>query len=214
MEMSRIPSLYSTNWRTRAFLEARFALTPYTQMASYFPKQGKILDLGCGHGLLALTLARDSADREILAFDHDSVRIAMAKQAGQGLSPRLRFEIGGFEKLATEGLFAGIAAIDVLHYFNTSEQERILKQTYSALLPGGVFVFREVNPEGGVWSKINGLHEQVMTKIGFTKATELHFRQVADWKAISQATGFEVTVIPMNRPPFADVLFVCYKTDK
>src|SRR5262249_47612295 len=71
-----IPSRYpARGLKTRAFLLARWALTPYSRMAEALPPSGDILDLGCGHGLLALSAALGSPHREILGIDHDDERI-------------------------------------------------------------------------------------------------------------------------------------------
>src|SRR4029078_1656515 len=44
------------NWAplsTRAFIAARWLLTPYRRIASFLPERGTLLDLGCGDGLFA-----------------------------------------------------------------------------------------------------------------------------------------------------------------
>jgi len=183
-------------------------------MASYIPTQGKVLDLGCGHGLLAFALALGSPGRNVLALDHDTARIDLAKSS-HGELPGLRFEIGDFGILekTKQNLesFVGITLIDVMHYFPFADQDRYFKQAFEALSPGGVLLFREVNPEAGLTSAINQFHEVVMTRIGFTQAQELHFRSIQEWAQAAQNAGFEVTSQPCGHFPFADVLFICKK---
>ncbi|MCM2279953.1 MAG: class I SAM-dependent methyltransferase [Oligoflexia bacterium] len=196
---------------TRLFLRARWKLTPYAKMSRELPGEGRLLDLGCGHGLLALQLALESPAREVLGIDHDGKRVALARAAGAGL-PNLRFEPGSALEPAA-GPFRGIALIDMLHYFAPAEQARIVAQAHAALENGGTLIAREVDPEGGLVSRWNRLYEKLATLTGFTQARRetQHFRSVAGWKALFREAGFLVSAEPCSHPLFADILYVCKK---
>lgn len=203
-------TLYSSpTLRSRIFLWARWHLTPYWRMASQLPKMGKILDLGCGHGLLSMALALQSPEREVLGIDHDESRIQLAKKAG-ALLPHLRFEKGSLLQLP-ESLFDGIALIDVLHYFSAAEQSAILKDCYDRLQPGGTLIFREVNPSGGLVSRWNRVYEKLATASGFTRSeskTSHHFRTPDEWLSLVKKIGFSVRAERCSSILFADILFV------
>lgn len=213
VEALKLFSLYSSaGLSTKFFLFLRVLLTPYQRMASELPREGKILDQGCGHGLFSVQLALSSKNRKVVGIDHDLARVELAKTAAKKLT-NLEFHNGSFlTRNDTHNLsFEGVALIDVLHYFSSQEQLHILKNAYDALKPGGVVVFREVNPNAGLVSKINFFWEKLATFTKFTKSrneVNLTFRLPADWEKLLSEAGFKnVHSKRCSSILFADVLF-------
>ncbi len=199
-----------TPFLTRFFLTLRHGYTPYSEMSQLLPKAGKILDLGCGHGLLSLTLALESSLREVKGLDHDPKRIEQARQASQKTS-NLLFEICDLSSLELpQKTYAGISLIDVLHYFPCAVQEKILKTALQAVTPGGVLLFREVDLHAGLLTKLNKIHEKIMTSFGLTKSgASLYFRDEKEWLALIESSHFSVRILKQHRFPFADCLYIC-----
>jgi SAM-dependent methyltransferase len=204
---------------TRAFLEARWRLTPYSEMAAKLPPRGTVLDLGCGHGLFSLALALGSRERKVIGLDHDEQRIRLAARAAEDV-PNLSYSSGTLSKPEQTGAglepgsVAGISMIDVMHYFPYAEQERLFAQAYDLLSPGGTLIVREVNPGEGAASSFNRLYEKLATSTGFTrseKKAQLHFRARDEWEETLRSRGFEVTSERCSHFLFADVLYVCRK---
>lgn len=200
---------------TRFFLYVRWKLTPYPVMASYLPRRGKILDLGCGHGLFSLALALESAGREIHGTDHDEKRIALARQAASSFH-NLRFELQKGSVQASHELIHetdGIAMIDVMHYFDPKSQEELARTAFSELKPNGTLIVREVNPSGNAMSGLNRLYEKIATGIGFTRSGShsLYFRSRAAWEELFTQIGFQVQSVRCSHFLFADILYVCQK---
>lgn len=201
---------------TRAFLGLRWKLTPYLTMAARMPLEGKILDLGCGHGLLSAALALSAPGREVLGIDHDESRIALAKKAAEGIG-NLRYQTGGLlESLdpIPAASQCGIAMIDVLHYFDHEAQERVILKAKAALREGGILLFREVDPSAGAVSAWNRLYEKCATATGFTRSrrsTELSFRSPEQWRALLEKCGFVARAEPCGHFLFADILFLGIK---
>jgi dolichyl-phosphate beta-glucosyltransferase len=214
-ERLRVRTRYQASGLTRLFLRLRWAFTPYARMASKAAPEGKILDLGCGHGLLALTAALQSPRRQVLGVDHDEARIAMARAAAQGI-PNARFETALMLPFP-EGAFRGIFMIDVLHYFDPQAQEELLKGAWERLEPGGVVIVREVNPHGGFASWFNRFYEKVATGIGFTRSrsgTHHSFKSVTEWEDLISRQGFRVSSMPCSSILFSDHLFIGEKGEK
>lgn len=213
METLKIFSLYSSaGLSTKFFLFLRIMLTPYHKMANELPQEGKILDQGCGHGIFSTQLAISSKNRKVIGVDHDSARIELAQTASANLR-NLEFHTGSFLTKNEDhtSAFEGVALIDVLHYFSKEEQFNILKNAYNALKPGGIVVFREVNPNAGLVSKINFLWEKVATFTRFTKSrneVNLTFRLPGEWEKLLSEAGFQkVHSKSCSSILFADVLF-------
>jgi len=199
------------DWRTRLFLTLRWQVTPYAGMAARFPESGEILDLACGHGLLTLALATASPRRNVTGIDHDAPRVEIAQRAARGI-PNVQFRAGDFSALDEPRTWDAIGIIDTMHYFPYALQEDVFRKVFARVRPGGSFIFREVDPSNaGVASMVNRLHEKFMVGLGFTKAEELHFRNVAGWTEIATNAGFQVSSQPFARFPYADVLFTCLR---
>ncbi len=200
---------------TRLFLLFRWHLTPYDIMASRMPPKGKVMDLGCGHGLLTLAIALSNADRQVLGVDHDAMRIETASRAVRELT-NITFLKGSMLAYPEAGPFAGIALIDCMHYFNPESQEKIIRDAYKHLEPGGTLLIREVDPKGGVIASWNRLYEKIATRIGFTRTDEkgLFFRTPIEWEYFIEKTGFKVATEPCSSALFSDILFVCERSRK
>ncbi len=216
---SRYNTIPGISLATKLFLHLRWWLTPYERMAAYVPKSGKVLDVGCGHGLLAMEMAIYEPNRTVLATDHDVARIDLARQAGKNIS-NLQFEVSTGSPVAdapTDGKFAAIMMIDFLHYFSPEQQDAMIAKAFANLENGGWLLAREVNQQGGLISKLNQLYEKMATMTGFTqsntiKAKEnLSFKSQSGWEAKFAEHGFKVRSEPCSSPIFADILYICEK---
>ena len=219
---SRYNAIPGISLGTKLFLHLRWWLTPYERMAAYVPKSGNVLDVGCGHGLLAMEMALSAPNRSVLATDHDVARIELAKQAansGKGI-PNLRFEVSTGSPVAdvgSDGKFAAIMMIDFLHYFSPEQQDAMIAKAFANLQPGGWLLAREVNQQGGLISKLNQFYEKMATLTGFTQSNtiqakeNLSFKSQAGWEAKFAEHGFKVRSEPCSSPIFADILYICEK---
>jgi SAM-dependent methyltransferase len=203
---------------TRCFLKARSILTPYARVASALPAQGRILDLGSGHGLLAFALSNGSSRREIIGIDHDADRVRLAEAAAQRLpvASRPRFEAGDLRaKLVSfaSGSLAGIAMMDMLHYFDPASQQYLVEEAARALTPGGILAVREIDSDDGIKAAANRLYEHLATGVGFTQSAspKLSFRGARGWTSLLESAGFTVRSERCGPFFFADVLFVAQR---
>ncbi len=201
--------------RVRCFLWLRSVLTPYDRLAATLPSRGRVVDLGSGHGLLAFALSRGSHQREILGIDHDHDRVRLAATAAlsRPVGSRPRFEVGDLkEKLGSfaSGSLAGIAMIDILHYFDPANQQLLVSEAARVLMPDGILVVREIDSDAGIKAAANRLYERIATGIGFTRSTgaTLAFRGARGWTSLLESAGFTASSQPCGLPILADVLFV------
>ena len=215
----KINSLFveAPRW-TRRFLWLRWLATPYELIASTLPTEGEILDLGCGHGLLALALAIGSSRRQVIGIDHDPERVRLAKSAALRLPTLVKptFEVGDLkEKLGSfaSGSLACVAMIDILHYFDRPSQHLLIGEAARALAPDGVLAIREIDSGAGIRAAANRLYEHVATSVGFTKSANatLSFRAAREWTSLLEGAGFRVRSRACGAALFADTLFLGQK---
>lgn len=73
-------------------------------------RAGRIVEVGCGSGILARELTRAGFD--VLGYDASSAMIALARET----APRAHFEVGAFDRVAIPECEAVIAMGEVLNY--------------------------------------------------------------------------------------------------
>lgn len=194
----------------RFVISMRLRFSSYDVMASHVPPSGRILDLGCGFGMLSSYLALSSERRVVKGVDISARRIHIARRASRGIG-NICFEEGDF--LGTD--FAGydcILLIDTLHYFPAPVQDRIIERCCEGMRKMGMILIRDSNRDVKLRHFITGWYETVMTKSGFTKGETLFFRSFRELKGLIESLGFRVFMTPLwGRTPFADTLMVCRK---
>jgi 2-polyprenyl-3-methyl-5-hydroxy-6-metoxy-1,4-benzoquinol methylase len=198
----------------RIYLILRWITTPYYSMTEHLPSNGKILDLGCGYGLLTLALAQNSSNRCVLGFDIDNNRIQAAQKSTEDIK-NIRFLIADLTSLPCEQ-FNGIALIDVMQYFPISQQFLIFRQMYAALETGGIMIVRGLDPnKKSLAASINIFYEKMAVLIGFTKSIhkKTYFATPSEWTEELSRIGFSVKSLPCTSYYFDDILYVCKKLE-
>ena len=112
------------------------------RVARHFPGPVRILDVGCGAGLLSESLAR--AGHEVLGLDAGAEVIAAAQAHAQGQGLTLSYRNATAEALVAEGCkFPVITALEVLEHVDGPGE---FIATLAALLePGGLLFVSTIN---------------------------------------------------------------------
>jgi len=186
------------------------------------PDDAVVLDLGCGRGFMASWLLA----AESLA--------AQSAWAGEPPPKRMRFH--GVELVADEvdagnralqrlhgervSLLAGdmrdavfppglnvVTMFDVLHYVPHADQERLLDRIRQALGPGGLFITRVGDAQGGMPFRISQFVDRFASFMQGHRLTQMWCRPLSQWVKSLESRGFVVKTLPMNEgTPFANVL--------
>ena len=185
------------------------------------PQQARLVDLGCGQGLLfaLLLAAREAAahgkwpegwpappqPRMMTGYDAAPRAVALARRA---LGHDARIEQADLRTVALPACDA-IALFDVLHYVEAPAQETALARCARALDPGGVLLLR-VNDAGAGWRyTLTRSADQLATLARTRSWPRLQCRRVGEWIGLLGRCGFRVAAQPADEgTPFANVLLV------
>jgi SAM-dependent methyltransferase len=206
------------------FARGKLALDPvFPALLSLalIPDRARILDLGCGQGLLLalLTAARNRFESREWSADWpppprvDSYRGIEIMARDVDRARRAWGVLGSFHqgdiRMATFGSCNVVVLLDVLHYLDYPAQGDLLGRVSKALEPSGVVLLRVGDAAGGLPFRIGQwVDRAVMTARGH-RLSMLHCRPVRDWCGQLESLGFAVEVQPMSEgTPFANVLLI------
>lgn len=115
---------------------------------------GSVLDLGCGGGRAAITIAKAYPEAQVVGYDvhPGSVENARANAEAEGVADRVTFEVGD-ESVLPEGRFDLVTTFDVVH--DSVDPVGLMSSLRGALAPGGSYLLLEMNASGDVDENVN-----------------------------------------------------------
>jgi predicted exporter/SAM-dependent methyltransferase len=154
------------------------------------PERGLILDLGCGHGLVAHWLALGAAGRTVTGVDFDEEKLAVARRACAD-PVRVRFESGDIRSWSGPAADA-VLMLDVLHYWRPDQQAELLARARALLRPGGRLILREgIAGEAGAGRRRTAFWERFAVAIGHNRRGEgWHYPRLSELDAALRRAGF------------------------
>lgn len=168
------------------------------------PEHARLLDLGCGQGLLAALCAaagaRLASYRGIELMARDVARAQRALGAGCGV-------VQGDIRSAEYGAADVAVILDVLHYMPAADQDAVLGRVRATLAPGGLLLLRVGDAGAGLPFLLSNWVDWTVALVRGHGAARFHCRSVAQWRSALEALGFAVRAEPMSHgTPFANVL--------
>jgi 2-polyprenyl-3-methyl-5-hydroxy-6-metoxy-1,4-benzoquinol methylase len=200
----RLLTLYrGSSAGVRLHTALRWASCPFPAVEAAVPPQGRILEVGCGHGLLSLFLALSGPARRVHGVDVDESKVDAARVAAGRLGPeeaQVSFDTVARGWLPDEEVDAVVIA-DVLYLLAPDEQRRLLAACAGCLGPGGVLIVKEVATEPSWKFRWNQAQETVSTRVlGITAGGEgLHFVPPATMAGWLVDEGLSVASRPVDR---------------
>ena len=169
---------------------------------------GTVVDLGCGFGMALCFAAFEDNRRRLVGCDLDAHRIAVARQALSTLNADVTVaDIRHFE-LPPAGL---ILILDVLQYVPVAEQPALLQRCCSALVPGGILLFRVPDGERGRRSTISMAFERLIFACEGNRFPP-QVMSMAEYRATLENAGMQLEERRFqNRLPLTHGLFVARK---
>jgi len=184
--------------------------------------RAQVLDIGCGQGLLASLLrAADAAVArshwpadwspaphgarvtgiELMARDVERARRALGDTAGEFVCGDMRHT--PFPACDT------VVILDVLHYIDIAEQNRVLERVRAALGSSGRLLLRVGDASSRLGFRTSQWVDAIVTFVRGHRVVPVFGRSLAAWIVKLEGLGFRVEAVPMSQgTPFANVLLV------
>ncbi|MEE8522925.1 MAG: DUF2062 domain-containing protein [Thermoanaerobaculia bacterium] len=189
------------------------------------PRDGLLIDVGCGRGILLALLAtarelgdtlsppaawRPPADRLELAGIELRSELAAVARAALGDAARIESGDAADRQLPPART---ILLLDVLHYLPAADQQRLLRRVASALQPGGAVYVREADAGGGWRFFLTRAAERLCAIARGHWRQRFHYRTAGEWCRLLQDLGLAVSQRPMSAgTPYANRLIEARRT--
>ena len=176
------------------------------------PDGARVLDLGCGQGLLLCLLAESSARPEGLRL--------LGVERSPGLVRRARLALGGDGAIEERDLRVPaalpqsdrIALLDVIHYLEPRAQDALLERVVSALAPGGALLMRVCDDGARARAALTRAADRFGALFRGELVWRLHGRSAEAWLGMLERLGLAASAEPASQgTPFANVLITAHR---
>jgi 2-polyprenyl-6-hydroxyphenyl methylase/3-demethylubiquinone-9 3-methyltransferase len=167
---------------------------PMAAVVARVPERGRLLEVGCGHGLFANECALRHPGLQVLGIDPARAKIEAAR-ATLRERDNVRFALGGLETLE-ERDFDAVAILDVLYLVPRAGWPEFLRACHRALRPGGRLLLKEVDVRPR-WKFYRCLLQETLSVrlLGITLGAELAFASRDQMRGLLEAAGFRDVAI-------------------
>lgn len=200
-------NLYKGNSFSSLFKIIRVWDAPFEEIEKAVPDNGKIVDLGCGDGILGNYLALSSKKRNVVGIEFNKKRI---NEANKGLA-NTKFVYGDILKSNFTKADA-ILLIHVLHHLESyKDQEKLLTKCKERLNRGGKIIIAEIIERPLHKFLFTALTDFLIVPILFEGRlinTMVHFRTLDKWKKLFKKMGFKYKYSLNHQDmPFSHAIF-------
>lgn len=181
---------------------------PFEIIEKATPREGVIIDLGCGEGLLTNYLGLSSRKRKMIGVEIDKERIF---QADKNI-PNVIFKYGDATKFRLIKSDAIILSHLLHHLSSYKQQDELLKKCVYNLKKGSKLIIAEVDTRPISKYLISLLTDYFLVPWLFDRKIyeRTYFRSRKDWLLLFSELGLKSkSIVAHKDKPFSHVVFVC-----
>jgi len=176
------------------------------EIGQYLPRQGRVLDLGCGFGLFSLYYASVRPDLEVEGIDLNARRIAMARRAAERLGLRsVRYEVGNATEFRGGRVFDAAYMLDIVHHIPAETVRPLLEQVAKALPAGGRLLIKDVDTQPAWKRRFTHALDWLMDP-----GSPVRYWSGEELQRLLEEVGFTVyRHLMVDILPYPHVLYIC-----
>lgn len=152
----------------------RWVTCPFPPVVDALPRTGRVLEVGCGHGLFSTYLAERAPGVEVHGVDIDADKIAVATRTVAVSSGRLSFAVAESGELPP-GPWDAVVLVDVLYLLDEAGQRALLEACAEVLAPGGTLVVKDMSTRPRWKAAVNRWQETVSVRVLRITEGSAHF---------------------------------------
>jgi len=172
---------------------------PMAEVLARVPQEGRLLEVGCGHGLFANEAALTRPGLAVLGVDLSPAKVDWAARTAGG-RPNVEFRVQPVQDVPEDG-FDAVAVLDVLYLVPRAEWPAFLQACRARLRPGGRFLLKEVDVRPR-WKFYRCVMQEALSvrMLGITHGHDFAFEPEEAMRALLASAGFgPVTVTRLDR---------------
>jgi len=210
-----ISSLCPGTW-DRQYIRSKILSDPlYEGVYQQLKKRGfPLIDIGCGLGILGLYLRERGWTLPIVGFDYDSRKIEEGKKLITSGGYKNIVLIQGDARVDLPAHVGDVTILDILQFFETEEQEKLLRLAAKKVCPGGKLIIRSGLHEKNLRFFLTWLAD-VLNKCTFwMKSAPKNYPTAEFFQTVLTNEGFQVEIKPFwGNTPFNNYLIVGIRSE-
>ena len=179
------------------------------EIGQYLPREGRVLDIGCGFGLFSLYFASLAPGCRLTGVDRDARRIGFAQESARRLGlDNAEYHVGDAPQWSAAGPFDAVYLLDLIHHLPVEEVEGFLVKLRGQLSERGVLVVKDVEDRPRWKMAFTLLLDRLM--VG---REPIHYWPADEFCALLERLGFEVVRHRMRDfLPYPHILYVARRS--